>query len=253
MKIDCRNKKMQIVVCIKYMLNNKQANSPFKINKYDRAALENGIFLKNKLNAKLTVVTMGPESAEDILKYAVASGADNGLLITDKALIASDTYITAKVLAETIKKIGIVDIVICGNRSSDGDTGQVGPQIAVNLDMPHLSNVIEICNIQFEELEAKVQTEREYLTYNVKYPVMLCVSEYEREHFCNLKRLKKVIQTPIERYSINDLGLIAENVGQSGSKTEVVYSQNIIQNNSCYFIDKDDLSDLFQIIRKYKI
>ena len=253
MENTCNNKKMQIVVCIKYMLNNKTGVSPFKINKYDRAALKSGIFLKNKLKSKLTVVTMGPESAEDILRYSLASGADNAVLITDKALIASDTYVTSKVIAKAVKKIGRADIVICGNRSSDGDTGQVGPQIAVNLDMPHLSCVAEICNVKQDELDVKVQTECEYLTYHVKYPIMLCVSRYDRAHLYNLKKLKKALQAPITKFSIADLGLSPENVGQSGSKTEVVHSQGIVYNNECCFIDKNDLSELLQTINKYRI
>ncbi|MFP4498394.1 MAG: electron transfer flavoprotein subunit beta/FixA family protein [Vulcanimicrobiota bacterium] len=114
------------------------------MNPFDAYALEAALTLKDKYRGKITVITMGPPSAEEVLKEAVSMGADNVVLLSDKKMAASDTLVTALTLSKAIEKIGDYDMVMCGMQAIDGDTAQVGPQIAERLGIPQVTFVEEI-------------------------------------------------------------------------------------------------------------
>jgi len=114
------------------------------MNPEDKHALEGALKLKDKHGCEVIAVTMGPPQADEILREALSMGADEGYLISDRAFAGADTLATAYTLAEAVKKIGNYDLVICGRQAIDGDTAQVGPQMAECLEIPNFSFATDI-------------------------------------------------------------------------------------------------------------
>jgi electron transfer flavoprotein beta subunit len=119
-----------------------------EINPFDLNALEASVQIKEKLGGTITVISMGPPQAESALKDALSRGADNAVLLVDGQFAGADTLATSYVLASAIKKLGEFDLIICGEKTVDGDTGQVGPEIAEHLGIPHVAYVSEIKEIR---------------------------------------------------------------------------------------------------------
>src|SRR4030042_2103563 len=114
---------------------------PAVINPFDVNAIEEAVRIKEKRGGKVTVMTMGPPQAEEALRTALAMGADESILLTDMAFAGSDTWATAKTLAKAIKKIGEYDLILFGKQAIDGDTAQVGPEVAEALCLPQITYV----------------------------------------------------------------------------------------------------------------
>ncbi len=196
-----------------------------EINPADKNALELALRLKEKYGGKVIVVSMGPPIWDKYLRLAVAMGADDAILISDRALAGSDTFPTTRTLATAIKKIGNYDIILCGEESSDGGTGQVPPGIGEWLDIPHItfiSDIIEISEDGWAEVKRTIKGGHEIL--KVKLPFIAAV-----ELGCNTPRFPdfrrkrwadREFQLTI--WNIGDLGLNPEEVGLKGSKTIVV-------------------------------
>ncbi len=146
---------MNIVVCIKQVPDTNEVKLdpktgtlirdgvPSIINPDDKAGLEAALVLKDRFDAKVTVLTMGPPQADKALREALAMGADEAILLTDRAFAGADTWATSMTLAAAIKKIDY-DLIIAGRQAIDGDTAQVGPQIAEKLELPQVSYVKEL-------------------------------------------------------------------------------------------------------------
>jgi electron transfer flavoprotein beta subunit len=146
---------MNIVVCIKQVPDTNEVKLdpktgtlirdgvPSIINPDDKAGLEAALVLKDRFDAKVTVLTMGPPQADKALREALAMGADEAILLTDRAFAGADTWATSMTLAAAIRKIDY-DLIIAGRQAIDGDTAQVGPQIAEKLELPQVSYVKEL-------------------------------------------------------------------------------------------------------------
>ncbi len=142
---------MNIIVCIKQVPDSTQvkvdpktgtlirAGVPSILNPYDHYALEKALAIKAKTGAKVTVLSMGPNQAVAVLRLALALGADEGVLLSDRAFAGSDTWATAYALATAIRKIGAYDLILCGQMAIDGDTAQTGPGIANQLRIPQIT------------------------------------------------------------------------------------------------------------------
>ena len=147
---------MHIIVCIKQVVAGDRVkidpgtyslvrSAEFSyINPFDLFALEMAAQLKKEHSGSITAVTMGPKISEEVLWEALALGADRAVLLSDPRFSASDTLATSYVLGMGIRKIGKFDLILCGMRTTDGDTGQVGPQLAEELDLPHISAVEKV-------------------------------------------------------------------------------------------------------------
>lgn len=147
---------MHIIVCIKQVPNTADVridpatNTLIRqgvesiINPFDMYAIEEAIRLREKYGGKVTVLSMGPMQAQDALKEAVSMGIDEAVLLSDRAFAGSDTLATSHTLASAIRKLAPYDIILCGKQASDGDTAQVGPGIAVHLDLPQITYVRKI-------------------------------------------------------------------------------------------------------------
>ena len=157
---------MNIIVCIKQVPDTAEVRInpetgtlirdgvPSIVNPFDMHAIEAGLQLREKVGGKVTVLTMGPPQAESALRDAIAMGADDAVLLSDRAFAGSDTWATSHILSKAISKLG-ADIITCGKQAIDGDTAQVGPEVAEFLNIPHISYVRRVDDIT--EKTVKVQ------------------------------------------------------------------------------------------------
>ena len=140
-----------------------------EMNAYCRRAVSKGVELAEQTGGTCTVFTLGPPSAEDVLREAIAWGADDGVLITDPAFAGSDTLATARALAAALEREGPFDLVLVGRNSVDADTGQVGPEAAQILDLPFVTGVREL-EMHEDHLWARLEQDDEWVTANVALP-----------------------------------------------------------------------------------
>ena len=191
------------------------------MNPFDRQALEVGLTLKDKEGGKVTVITMGLPQAADILKEAISMGADDAVLLTDRALAGSDSLATSKALAAAIKKIGEYDLILCGKQAVDGDTAQVGPEIAEHLGIPQITGSL---SLKFEggKFVAERENESVATTLACAAPLLVTVSKSEKEpRFASIKGKMKARKAQIPTWGVADLGIAPEDTGLKGSPTKV--------------------------------
>ena len=175
---------MKIIVCVKQVPDTK-GGVKFNpdgtldrgamltiMNPDDKAGLEAALRLKDQYGAEVTVLTMGLPKAEDVLREAIAMGADNGILVTDRVLGGADTWATSTTIAGAIRNIKDYDIIITGRQAIDGDTAQVGPQISEHLDIPVISYAEDI-KIDGDSVVVQRQYEDRYHILKAKMPVLI--------------------------------------------------------------------------------
>ncbi|MEA3459176.1 MAG: electron transfer flavoprotein subunit beta/FixA family protein [Chloroflexota bacterium] len=196
------------------------------VNPFDEYAIEEGLRLKERFGGKVTVISMGPPQAETALKKALAMGADEVILLSDRAFAGADTLATSYTLSETIKKIGDFDVVICGREASDGATGQVGPGIARRLDISQLTYVFKIREIDFEArtitVERLLEEGREVVTATL--PALLAVvKDINQPRYPTFMGIRKAAKAKIPVWTSEDLGGAKhEKFGLDGSATKVI-------------------------------
>ena len=198
-----------------------------QINPFDLYALEEAVRTKERRNAAgdpstVTVVTMGPPQAEDALREAISLGADDAILLSDRAFAGSDTWCTSFVLAMAVKKMQ-PDIVFCGMQAIDGDTGQVGPGIAVHINYAQVAYVAEIQSLDNKKMTAKRLIEEGYEICTVKLPlVATVVKEINEPRTPSLRGKMAAKKAVIVKWGAADIETPAEKVGLLGSPTQVV-------------------------------
>lgn len=225
---------MKIIVCIKQVPNTteikidpvtntlKRDGVPSIINPDDKAALEAALQLKEQCSAEVVVITMGPPQAEKALREALAMGADSAHLITDRAFGGSDTLATSTIIAAAIRKLGC-DVVFCGRQAIDGDTAQVGPQIAEHLDLPQITYAAGITYSEGENtLTVKRQFEDRYQILQVQLPCLITVlSTMTKPRYMNVWDIVSQDEKEIGRITNEDLQLEKSVCGLGGSPTKV--------------------------------
>lgn len=224
---------MDIVVCIKQVPDtaevriNPETNTliregvPGIINPYDMHALEAGLRIREITGGKVTVLTMGPPQAESSLREAVSMGADDAVLLTDRAFAGSDTWATAYVLSKAVRKIG-ADIIICGKQAIDGDTAQVGPEMAEFLDIPHISYIRMIEEVHIGRIRVQRLMDDGYDIVESSLPVLLTVvRELNQPRLPSLKGKMAAKKAEIRRWGFPDIGAEPEKIGIHGSPTLV--------------------------------
>ena len=161
---------MNIVVCIKQVPDTTEikidpvkntlirTGVPSIMNPFDKNALETGLSLKDRYGGKVTVISMGPPQAKAVLREALAMGADEAYLVTDRAFGGSDTYATSYILSQAIKKLGAYDVILGGKQAIDGDTGQTAPSIAEHLGATRLTYVLSL-KVEGDKVIAERQVE----------------------------------------------------------------------------------------------
>ena len=201
------------------------------VNPFDSYALEEGVRLKEKHGGKVTAISMGPPQAADMLKDAISVGADEAILLSDMAFAGSDTLATAAALGKAVEKIKNYDLIICGRQTIDGDTGQVGPELAENLGIPFIAYVSKIEEIGNGKMRVQRAVEDGHETIEASLPAVITVAkEINVPRMPSLRGLSKSKSAQIPTWTANDIAAPKETIGQAGSGTWVVkvfYPQRI--------------------------
>jgi electron transfer flavoprotein beta subunit len=226
---------MNIIVCIKQVPEttdvriNPETNTLIRegvksiINPFDMYAIEEAIRLKEKFGGKVTILTMGPPQADAALREAISLGADEGVLLCDRAFAGSDTWATSYTLSGGIKKIGSFDLVICGKQATDGDTAQVGPGIATHLDIPQVTYVKKIEEVKDKVMRVERMMEEGFEIIETSMPCLLTVvKEINEPRLPSLKGMMRSKSAKIITFTQKDLDLNPQNIGLCGSPTQVV-------------------------------
>lgn len=225
---------MDIVVCIKQVPDttevriNPETNTlirdgvPSIINPFDENAIEAALQLREKHGGKVIVITMGPPQAAEALKAAIAMGVDDVALISDRAFAGSDTWATSYTLSQAIKKLGKIDLILCGKQAIDGDTAQVGPGIAEWLGIPQVTFAVKI---EVTNNVARVERMLEENNEVVEMPlpgVITVVKQINEPRMPSLKGLMKAKKAVIRNMNAAELEADLSNLGLNGSPTNVM-------------------------------
>ena len=233
---------MKIIVCVKQVpdTSGKVAVNPDgTLNRASMAAITNpddlnaveaALVLKEQTGAEVIVVSMGPPPAEGMLREVMARGVDRAILVSAREFGGSDTYATSQILAAAIDKIGIDkdDIVMCGRQAIDGDTAQVGPQIAEKLGLPQVSYAAEITK-EGDTITVKRMLEDGYMTIKVKTPCLItCIKELNTPRYMSVGGIYECYAKPYEIFDYNTLKdhpfIDKDTIGLSGSPTNILTS-----------------------------
>jgi electron transfer flavoprotein beta subunit len=193
------------------------------VNPLDLYAIETALRLKEKCGGEITALSMGPPSAMRVLKEAAAMGCDRCVLLSDKSFGGADTWATSYTLFRGVHKLGPFDLIVAGERATDGDTAQVGPALAAWLDIPVLSYVSKIEEIAGGRVRAERLTEEGYEMLDAALPCLITVvKEIAIPRLPTLKGKIRSREMDIPVFSADDLDLNRDYIGLKGSPTKVV-------------------------------
>ena len=233
---------MRIYVCVKQVPDTSgkvavnpdgtlnRASMATIINPDDLSAMEQALRIKDATGCQVTAVTMGPPPAEGMLRELIAMGADDAVLISAREFGGSDTFATSQIIAAGISKLGISkeDIIFCGRQAIDGDTAQVGPQIAEKLGLPQVSYAAEITK-EGDTITVKRMLEDGYMTIKVKTPCLItCIKELNTPRYMSVGGIYECYSKPYEIFDYNTLKdhpfIDKDTIGLSGSPTNILTS-----------------------------
>ncbi|HYE82957.1 MAG TPA: electron transfer flavoprotein subunit beta/FixA family protein [Clostridia bacterium] len=226
---------MKIIVCIKQVPDTNEVKLdpktgtlirdgvPSIINHDDMNALEEALALKDRYkDVEITALTMGPPQADVALREALAMGADRAILVSDRAFAGADTWATSNTLTAAIKKIGSYDMIFCGRQAIDGDTAQVGPQIAEKLDLPQVTYVQKM-EVNGDTVTAQRALEDGYEVIEVIMPcVLTAIKELNAPRYASVKGIFEAYrEKTVESWTAKDIEIDPEIIGLNGSPTNV--------------------------------
>ena len=217
-------------------------------NPDDLNALEAALQLKDATGCEVVVVTMGPPPAEGMLRELLARGADKAVLVSGREFGGSDTFATSQILAAAINKIGVgpEDVVFCGRQAIDGDTAQVGPQIAEKLHLPQVTYAADITK-EGNSLTVKRMLEDGYMMIKVQTPCLItCIKELNEPRYMNVPDIFTCYDKPMEVFDYNTLKddplIEVDTIGLKGSPTNVFKSFTPPQKGAGTMLTGDDVA-----------
>ncbi|HBH29143.1 MAG: electron transfer flavoprotein subunit beta/FixA family protein [Desulfofustis sp. PB-SRB1] len=226
---------MEIIVCVKQVpdakdvrldpVTNTLAREGVEsiLNPYDQHALEAAVTLKEQFGGQVTVISMGPPQAEEVLRLAISCGADRAFLISDRQFAGADTWATAYTLAKAIEKIGHFDLIVCGKQAIDGDTAQVGPGLAVRLGIGYATCIQHIREANGEHLVVERMMDSGYDVLRAHYPfLMTVVKDINQPRVPSLKGKMRAKKAVITTLNAQDIDADPASIGLPGSPTQVV-------------------------------
>ena len=255
---------MNIAVCIKQVPDTTEVKLdpktgtliregvPSIINPDDKAGLEAALRIKDENGSHVTVISMGPPQADLALREALAMGADEAILLTDRAFGGADTWATSSTIASALRKLKF-DLIITGRQAIDGDTAQVGPQIAEHLNLPNISYAEEL-KTDGEYITVKKQYEDRYDIIRAKLPVLItALAELNKPRYMtpggifDAYRVRKV-----KVWTLQDIDVNPEDIGLKGSPTKVKksFTKGVKQAGKVYNLDALEAAEL--IVDKMK-
>lgn len=260
---------MHIAVCIKQVPDTKNVRiDPDThtlvrqgvesiINPFDLFAVEAALKIKDENGARVTVVTMGPPQATEALRDILSLGVDDAVLLSDRAFAGSDTWATSTTLAAAIRKMGDVDIVLCGKQAVDGDTAQVGPEMAALLDIPYATFVKKIELPADGGVKAVRQTDEGTEVWKFPMPALITViKEIGEPRVPSLRHKMRAKKAEIPAWGAADLGLDPDSVGLCGSFTQVVRIFSPPRRSNRVLIEgsiEEQAEQLFQYLKNSKV
>ncbi|OGV39875.1 MAG: hypothetical protein A2020_15765 [Lentisphaerae bacterium GWF2_45_14] len=228
---------MKIAVCIKQVPESGsvaidpetktivRSSADAVMNPLDEFPLEAALRIKDSCGAQVSVFTMGPPRSSEVLARAMAAGADNVILLSDRHFAGSDTWTTSLILSTALRKKGPFDLIICGKQAIDGDTGQVGPEVAEHLGVPMAANVchFEVIHRPSAGLRVRRLFENSTDETEILFPALVTVLKEACEpRFGTLGGRLRFFEEGIEELNASELGLSSENIGLRGSPTRVI-------------------------------
>ncbi len=255
---------MNIVVCIKQVPDTTEIKInpttgtliregvPSIINPDDKAGLELALRLKDQFNAHVTVITMGPTQAEDVLREAYAMGVDRAILLTDRKFAGADTLATSHALAGALRKLDF-DLLITGRQAIDGDTAQVGPQIAEHLDLPQVSYLqhLEFDGKKTFTIKRKIEDGYEMLQVDGPCVVTVLSGAY-KPRYMNVRGVVESYAREVEIWGFAQIEVDESKLGLVGSPTRVhkAFSRGVKAAGELYEVDANEAAGI--IISKLK-
>lgn len=256
---------MKIIVCIKQVPDTheikidpitntlKREGVPSIINPDDKTALEAALTLKDSFGATVTALCMGPQQARKALKEAVAMGADEAILLSDRAFAGSDTWATSKILAAAISQLDY-DLIICGRQAIDGDTAQVGPQIAENLNLPQVTYVMDLSYEEKSgEFTVRRQFEDRYQIIKVKGKLLITVlSAMKKPRYMSVHGIMNAEEKQIIQWGFDNIKVNIADIGLKGSPTRVksTFTRSLEKANEVVELSPEDAAK--RIVEKLK-
>lgn len=193
------------------------------INPFDMFAIEQAIQLKEQYGGKVTVLTMGPPNARYSLEFCLGMGADDAILLTDRAFAGADTIATSYALAKAIEKVPDYDIIFCGVKTTDGDTGQVGADVAEFMNIPNIYYVNKIREITEDSIIVEKQFEDRMQVVQSELPVVISMIKGANvPRFPTLEGKMGARRKPVTNYTAPDVNADPKQIGMEGSPTKVV-------------------------------
>ncbi len=226
---------MHFVVCIKQVPETTEVRIdpdtrtlmregiPSIINPFDTYAIEEALKFKDDLGGKVTVISMGPPQAEEALKEALAMGADEAILLSDPAFRGADTLATSRTLAAAVDRLDDYTLILCGKQAIDGDTAQVGPEVAEILDVPHIAYVKKVRELNEDSVTVERMVEGGYEVIQAELPaLMTVVKDINQPRLPTMRGIMRAKRMKVTTWGHDDLGLPSDHVGLDGSPTEVI-------------------------------
>ena len=249
---------LQIIICIKSVIVNApndgivRTSDSCELNPYDSPALELALCIREKLGGTITAISMGPEACAFSLNEAMAMGIDRGVMLCDPAFAGSDTLATSNALAAAIKKLAPFDLVLFGTRAADSDTGQVGPQTAVLLDLPLVTGVHSI-EPKDDGLFVERRADGFLENYEVAFPAALTIHQTAvQPRDVGLLGIELAFNNEREAktWSLKDLSLSADRVGEAGSATRVLALSRVESSRKCDFLTGSAEEQIDELINR---
>lgn len=260
----------RILVCAKQVPDSEKVKIDFKtgnlirssadgiMNKDDQHALSKALEIRREFSdVTVTVLTMGPPEAEDVLFECIAKGADRGVLLSDRSFAGADTWATSNTLKAACDKLGGFDLILTGRQASDGDTAQVGPQLAEKLGIPHVSYVEEFkLSDDLRSADVKMMSEDGYEFAEVSLPVLCtCSRELNEPVYMTMKGIFK--DKDITVWNAEDLGISGDEAGLTGSKTLVLGTYGIAPKQPGFMVpgnnEREKVKDVIARLKGSKV
>lgn len=225
---------MNIIVCIKQVPDTTEVKIdpekgtliregvPSIVNPFDEYAVEAALRIKEEKGGKVAVITMGPPQAVDALRKCVAMGADDAVLVSDRAFAGSDTWSTSYTLANAIKSLGAFDLILCGKQAIDGDTAQVGPGIAEHLKISQVTYVQKVLGVKEDAIEVERGIESGYEVIETPLPAVLTIDKSANQpRLPSMMGTMKALKKEIKTLGAADINVKDGLYGMDGSPTRV--------------------------------
>lgn len=260
---------MNIFVCIKQVPGTnkvdidpvtgtlKRGGVDSKMNPYDLYALETALRLRERCGGKVSVVSMGPPQAETVIREAYAMGADEGVLLSDRRFGGADVLATSYALSQGVRRLGEFDLLLCGKQTTDGDTAQVGPELAEWLGIPSVSNVRKILEIGEDGVSVEMDMPDDVERVRVRFPCLLTVDQdIFQPRLPSYGKKTESAGRPVEILTLDEMEDREEtHYGLNGSPTQVqrIFPPAVNDRRELWKEEGEALSDrLYALLRDKK-